>query len=68
MNSKRRVFYSFHFAKDAMRAAQIRQIGSFDGNEPVTDNDWEEVKKKGRSRYYKWIASPAARNDVGGGW
>ena len=23
----------------------------------------KEVKKKGRSRYYKWIASPAARND-----
>ena len=55
MNSKRRVFYSFHFAKDAMRAAQIRQIGSFDGNEPVTDNDWEEVKKKGKHNIQNWI-------------
>ena len=55
MNPKRRVFYSFHYAKDAMRAAQIRQIGSFEGNEPVSDNDWEEVKKKGKDNIERWI-------------
>ena len=55
MNPKRRVFYSFHYAKDVMRASQIRQIGALEGNEPVSDNDWDEVKKKGKGNIGCWI-------------
>lgn len=42
-----KVFYSFHYKNDAMRAAQIRNIGSIEGNSPVSPNNWEELKKTG---------------------
>jgi len=45
---KRKVFYSFHYKKDVMRAAQIRNIGLLEGNSPVSDNEWEKIKKKER--------------------
>lgn len=51
----RRAFYSFHYAKDAWRAAQIRSIGAVDGNKPVTDNVWEEVKRGGDRAIKLWI-------------
>ena len=50
----RRAFFSFHYAKDAWRAAQIRNIGAVDGNKPVTDNAWEEVKR-GELAIKHWI-------------
>ena len=43
----RRAFYSFHYSLDNWRASQIRNMGIIEGNKPVTDNDWEKVKKKG---------------------
>lgn len=49
------VFYSFHFGNDVMRVQQIRQMGMIDGNEPVSKNDWEAVKRKGDSSIEKWI-------------
>jgi hypothetical protein len=52
----RRVFYSFHYRPDATRAAQVRQIGSIEGNRPATDNHWEQVKGGGDSAIKKWIA------------
>ena len=51
----RRVFFSFHFDNDAWRAGQVRNMGSLEGNEPVSDNDWEEVKKGGDAAIEKWI-------------
>jgi len=53
--AKRQIFYSFHYKNDVMRVAQIRNIGAFEGNKPVSANDWEEVKKKGDSGIKKWI-------------
>lgn len=53
--AKRQVFYSFHYKNDVMRAAQIRNIGVIEGNKPVAENDWEEVKKKGDAAVEKWI-------------
>ena len=38
---KRKTFFSFHFANDSWRASQVRNIGALEGNEPVSDNDWE---------------------------
>ena len=42
-NSKRRVFYSFHYKPDVIRASQVRQIGAIEGNKSATDNDWEKI-------------------------
>lgn len=42
-NTKRRVFYSFHYKPDAVRASQVRQIGVIEGNKPATDNEWEKI-------------------------
>jgi hypothetical protein len=42
---KRKVFYSFHFDNDVMRVQQIRQMGLLEGDEPVTPNTWEQIKR-----------------------
>jgi hypothetical protein len=51
----RKVFFSFHFDADHWRASQVRQIGSLEGNEELSDNDWEAVKKKGNAAVENWI-------------
>lgn len=33
----------------------MRNIGSVEGNSPVTDNDWEEVTKGGDTAIQNWI-------------
>ena len=53
--TKRQIFYSFHFNNDVMRVQQVRNIGTFDGNEPVSPQDWETVKKGGDKAIEKWI-------------
>lgn len=52
---KRRTFYSFHFDNDAWRAAQVRNIGVTEHDEPVSNNAWEEVKRGGDTAIQKWI-------------
>jgi hypothetical protein len=52
---KRQVFYSFHYGNDAMRVQQIRNMGILEGNEPVSPNDWEQVKRNGHAAIKKWI-------------
>lgn len=49
------VFYSFHYDDDVFRVQQIRKMGVVDGNEPVSPNDWEQVKRKGDAAVEKWI-------------
>ncbi|MCE4540755.1 TIR domain-containing protein [Pelomonas sp. P7] len=49
------VFYSFHFDNDVMRVQQIRQMGMIDGDEPVSPNDWETVKRGGAAAVERWI-------------
>lgn len=51
----RKCFYSFHFQPDYARASQVRNIGVIEGNQPVSDNDWEAVKKGGDEAIKKWI-------------
>lgn len=41
--AKRRVFYSFHYKPDVIRASQVRQIGAIEGNKSATDNEWEKI-------------------------
>ena len=47
MTTTRRAFFSFDHQRDAWRASQIREIGTIGGNSPVSDNDWEQVKRGG---------------------
>lgn len=51
----RQLFFSFHYSIDNWRASQIRNMGVIDGNNAVSDNDWETVKKGGDSAIQKWI-------------
>jgi hypothetical protein len=53
----RKVFFSFHFDADSWRASKVRQMGALEGNEPVSGNDWEEVKRGGDAAIERWIAS-----------
>ena len=55
MTTKRQVFYSFHYERDNWRAAMVRSIGTIEGNEPATDNNWEAVAKAGDNEIEKWI-------------
>ncbi len=52
---KRRVFYSFHFERDAWRAGQVRNIGVTEHDEPVSDNAWETIRRRGEAAIRKWI-------------
>ncbi|MET4492147.1 TIR domain-containing protein [Bradyrhizobium sp. LA7.1] len=52
----RNCFYSFHYRPDNARASQVRNIGVIEGNQPVSDNDWESVTKGGDEAIEKWIA------------
>jgi hypothetical protein len=52
----RKTFYSFHYDADNWRASQVRNMGVIEGNVPVSDNDWETVKKGGDTAIKKWIA------------
>lgn len=54
---QRKVFFSFHFDNDAWRASQVRNMGILEGNEPVTSNDWEAVKRGGDAAIERWIAN-----------
>lgn len=51
----RRVFFSFHYKPDVIRASQVRQIGALEGNKSATDNDWEQITSGGDSAIKKWI-------------
>jgi hypothetical protein len=51
----RKVFFSFHFNNDVFRVQQVRNMGVLDGNEPVSVNDWETVKRGGDEAVKRWI-------------
>lgn len=56
--SKHQVFFSFEFNKDAWRAAQVRSMGKVSKDSTLfSDNEWEEVKKKGGNAIMNWIDS-----------
>jgi len=49
------VFYSFHFDNDVMRVQQVRNIGSIEGNSPTSPNEWEQLKRTGKTAVENWI-------------
>lgn len=54
--ANRNAFYSFHYAADNWRASQVRNMDVVDGNHPVSDNDWEQIKRGGDAAIERWIA------------
>ncbi|WP_129779444.1 TIR domain-containing protein [Peristeroidobacter soli] len=40
------VFYSFHFDNDVFRVQQVRNMGVIEGDEPVSANEWEQLKRR----------------------
>jgi hypothetical protein len=54
-NIKRQIFYSFHHDNDIMRVQQIRNIGALEDNKPVSENEWEKIKRNGDEAIKKWI-------------
>ena len=52
---KRQVFFSFHYAHDNWRAAQIRNAGVVEGNKLVSDNQWESYADTASIK--KWVDS-----------
>ena len=52
---KRQVFFSFHYGADHWRAQQIRNAGVVEGNEPISPNQWESVKRLGDESIKRWI-------------
>ena len=52
---RRRVFYSFHFQADAWRAGQVRNMNLTEHDAPLTDNDWEQVRRGGDTAIRRWI-------------
>ncbi|MFX0138654.1 MAG: TIR domain-containing protein [Candidatus Hodarchaeota archaeon] len=51
----RKVFYSFHYKPDNVRASQIRNIGVVKGNQPASDNEWETITNGGETAIKNWI-------------
>lgn len=51
----RRTFFSFHYKPDNWRAGEVRNMGVIEGNQPVSDNDWEAITKKGDKAIQDWI-------------
>lgn len=51
----RKVFFSFHYELDSWRAGQVRNMGKLNGNAPVADNDWEDIKGQEYEAIKKWI-------------
>ncbi|MFB8217694.1 TIR domain-containing protein [Streptomyces anulatus] len=60
----RKAFYSFHYEPDNSRVAQIRSAGLIEGNRPVADNAWEEVKRGGKPAIKRWIDGQLAGKSV----
>jgi hypothetical protein len=51
----RKAFFSFHYVPDNWRASQVRNMGVIEGNQPCSDNDWEEITKGGDAAIKTWI-------------
>jgi hypothetical protein len=53
----RKAFYSFHYLPDSWRASKVRNIGVVEGNQGVSDNEWESITKGGSEAIEKWVAN-----------
>jgi len=54
----RKIFFSFHYERDAWRASQVRNsnvVASEDEYGFIDAADWESIKKKGNAAIERWI-------------
>lgn len=51
----RKAFFSFHYKPDGWRASQVRNAGLVEGNQPVSDNEWEKITGQGDPAIQRWI-------------
>ncbi|MCX5717710.1 MAG: TIR domain-containing protein [Nitrospirae bacterium] len=54
----RKVFFSFHYSRDAWRVGQVRNcnvISGYDKNPFYDKADWEAIKKQGTQAVKNWI-------------
>ena len=51
-----KVYCSFQYLPDNRRVEQIRNIGSMEGNNPVSESEWETITQTGDAAIEKWIA------------
>ncbi len=68
----KKVFFSFHYAPDSWRVSQVRNIGAIEGNQVVSDNEWEEITEEGDQAIENWINNQMAGKScavvmIGGG-
>src|SRR4051812_35601534 len=59
----RKVFFSFHYDADHWRASQVRNMGVVEGNQELSDNDWESVTNGGAAAIERWIKSQMVGRD-----
>lgn len=64
----RKIFFSFHYERDAWRAGQVRNCNVVVSTEDqygfIDAADWEEVKKKGDAAIKKWIGDQMENTTV----
>ena len=53
--TKRQVFFSFYYDEDVWRAAQVRNIGTIEGQKLFSDNGWEKVRRTSDEAIKRWI-------------
>jgi hypothetical protein len=53
----RRIFHSFHYARDSWRVQTILNAGAVEGQAILNSNDWEAVKRGGKQAIQNWIDS-----------
>lgn len=63
----RKVFFSFHYARDVWRVAQVRNSGVVTNLEktPFYDKaEWESIKRQGDAAIQRWIDAQLAGTSV----
>lgn len=65
----RRVFFSFHYDRDSVRAGQVRNSNvikdkSIETSDFIDASKWEEVKRGGDEAIKKWIANQLNETSV----
>lgn len=54
-NVARKIFHTFHYARDSHRVSQIRSMGVIEGQRLLPANEWEKVKRGGDQAIKNWI-------------
>ena len=54
-DTKRKVFFSFHYENDIWRVNQVRNMGVLSKDQIVRANRLEEIEKEGDAAIKKWI-------------